>query len=137
MTPPMNPATPTGIFARRMIEQFLTHLRNMDVSLTRLVELGQAPRENLFAAGTITFGGTVGVTPSTCTIAPPIGLPPGTVLAANPHRRGLSIQNLSASGGPNLTLGLGLTSPQSGNGGSSRRARRGMGGSAAPCGPAA
>jgi hypothetical protein len=68
------------------------------------------------AAGSVTFGGTVGTTPTSSTVNPPAGYPAGVVIDANPHRRGLNIQNLSASGGPNLTIGLGVTSPQSGAG---------------------
>jgi hypothetical protein len=108
--------TPAAAMAKQLVTQALERLRSIDVSLTRLVELSQGPRENLFAAGSVPFGGTVGVSPSTCSVNPPLGMPPGVVLAANPHRRGLNIQNLSAAGGPNLTIGLGLTAPQPGTG---------------------
>lgn len=108
--------TPAAAMAKQLVTQALERLRSIDVSLTRLVELAQGPRENLFAAGSIPFGGAVGVQPSTCTVMPPNGMPPGVVLNANPHRRGLSLQNISAAGGPSLTIGLGLTSPQSGTG---------------------
>lgn len=108
--------SPAAALAQRLFNQVVERLTNIDVSLTRLVELAQGPRENLFAAGSTPFGGTVGATPATCTVAPPLGMPPGVVLAANPHRRGLSIQNTSAAGGPSLTLGLGIMSPQAGTG---------------------
>lgn len=108
--------TPAAIMLQRLAQKFLDRLESIDVGISRLVELAQAPRENLFAAGSIPFGGTVGTTPSSCSMTPPAGAPPGTVLVANPHRRGLNIQNLSASGGPNLTIGLGVTSPQPGTG---------------------
>lgn len=113
---PQPVASPAAMLAQRAFAQLLDKLGSIDVSLIRLVELAQGPRENLFAAGSISFGGTVGTSPSTCTVTPPSGLPPGVVLAANPHRRGLSIQNLSASGGANLTIGLGQTAPQPGTG---------------------
>ena len=113
----MTPPTSTGaVMLKRLAEQFLDRLGSMDASLIRMLELAQGPREMLFAAGSIPFGGTVGITGASCTVSPPSGYSPGVVLAANPHRRGLSIQNLSASGGPNLTLGLGLMSPISGTG---------------------
>lgn len=110
------PTSPAGLLAKQLFNQVIDRLSSIDVSLTRLVELGQAPRENLFAAGSTPFGGTVGTSGPTCTVPPPLGLSPGIVLAANPHRRGLSIQNLSAAGGPNLTLGLGVQTPQAGTG---------------------
>lgn len=108
--------SPPAAMAKMLVGQALDRLKSIDVSLTRLVELAQAPRENLFAAGSIPFGGTVGALSSTCTVTPPLGQSPGVVLAANPHRRGLGIQNLSAAGGPNLTIGLGLSTPIAGAG---------------------
>lgn len=101
--------------AKSMLTDALARLKNIDVSLTRLVELGQGPREMLFAAGSTPFGGTVGTTPASNTYQVS-GQATGVVLGANPHRRGLSIQNLSAGGGPNLTIGLGITSPAAGVG---------------------
>lgn len=112
----MTPMTPGALMAKQLVDQALERLRAIDVSLTRLVELAQGPRENLFAAGSVPFGGTVGTTGATCTVVPPLGQSPGVILAANPHRRGLSIQNLSPAGGPSLTLGLGLSSPVAGTG---------------------
>lgn len=112
----MNPTpSPAAVMAKRAFEQLLELLRSMDVSLTRLVELAQGPRENLFAAGSTPFGGTVGASPATNTFQP-MGQPPGVVLGANPHRRGLAIQNLSPAGGPNLTIGLGIQTPTAGTG---------------------
>lgn len=113
MTPTM---TPAAAMAKILVQQALDKLQSIDVSLTRLVELAQGPRENLFAAGSVPFGGTVGTSGASCTVIPPLGNSPGVVLTANPHRRGLSIQNLSPAGGPSLTLGLGLSSPVAGSG---------------------
>lgn len=104
------------LYARRIMFELFSHLKSMDVSLTRLIELNQAPRANLDAAGSGPFGGTVGITPGSCTVLPPSGYGPGVLLPANPHRRGLIIQNLSAAAGPTITIGLGSTSPQSGQG---------------------
>jgi hypothetical protein len=110
-------APPGGAsYARQVIDKLLGHLHAIDHNISRLLEVTQTPREGLMAAGSVTFGGTVGVTPTSCTVGPPSGQPTGVVIDANPHRRGLSIQNLSAAGGPNLTIGLGVTSPQSGAG---------------------
>lgn len=112
----MSVGAPAPAFARRVLEQLFAKLTSIDESLVRMLELAQAPREGLMTAGTTPFGGQVGVTPSSCTVIPPAGMPPGVVLGAHPHRRGLAVQNLSAAGGATLTLGLGLTSPQSGIG---------------------
>ena len=109
--PPQGPG-----FARWVIDRLLERLHSIDHNISRLLEVSQTPREDLMAAGSVTFGGTVGATPGSCTVAPPSGSPPGVVIDANPHRRGLNIQNLSAAGGPNLTIGLGVTSPQAGAG---------------------
>lgn len=103
-------------YARQVIDKLLGHLHEIDHNISRLLEVTQTPREGLMAAGSVTFGGTVGTTPTSSTVNPPAGSPTGVVVDANPHRRGLNIQNLSASGGPNLTIGLGVTSPQSGAG---------------------
>lgn len=111
----MNTSSPTAVMAQRAFAQLLEHLRSMDASLVRLLELAQGPRENLFAAGSTPFGGTVGASPATNTYQP-TGQPPGVVLGANPHRRGLGIQNLSAAGGPSLTIGLGIQTPTAGTG---------------------
>lgn len=106
--------TPTAALAKQIFGELQERFLSIDRSLIRLVELGQSPRENLtFGGGSIPFGGTVGVTPASCSMQPPAGYSPGTILPANPHRRGLTIENLSAAGGPSLTLGLGVQSPQS------------------------
>jgi hypothetical protein len=103
-------------FAQKVLSDLMRRLASIDGSLVRLVELAQGPRDDPLAAGSVPFGGSVGVTAASCTVSPPIGFGPGVILAAAPHRRGLSVQNLSASGGPNLTLGIGLTSPTAGVG---------------------
>lgn len=110
------PETTGPGFARWVVEQVLKYLHNIDHNINRLIELSQTSREGLWAPGSVPFGGTVGAVATTCTVNPPSGQPTGVVIDANPHRRGLGIQNVSASGGPNLTIGLGLTSPQSGAG---------------------
>jgi hypothetical protein len=99
----------TSLVARRALAELFNHLKSMDVSLTRLIELNQAPRENLFAAGSLPFGGTVGLTPQTCSMAPPIGYGPGIILASNPHRRGLSISCIGTT--DYLGIGLGVQNP--------------------------
>lgn len=103
-------------FAGRVIDALLQRLHTIDHNISRLLEVTQTPREGLMAPGSVTFGGTVGTTPTSSTVNPPSGYPNGVVMDANPHRRGLNIQNLSGAGGPNLTIGLGVTSPQSGTG---------------------
>jgi hypothetical protein len=106
-------ATPpaSGNFAQWLANRFMERLASIDHTLTRMLELQQSPRTLLDVQGTVAGGGTVGITPASCTVAPPLGTSPGTILARNPHRRGLSVQNLSAAGGPNLTLGLGVQTP--------------------------
>ncbi len=99
--------------ALRMAGDVMTHLGEISRSLTQLLALQQSPRKNFLAAGTVPGGGTVGVTPGTCNVAL-LGAPPGVILKANPHRRGSSVQNTGTTG--NLTLGLGITQPSSGQG---------------------
>jgi hypothetical protein len=79
----------------------IRHLEAIERTLGRMLELQQGPRMNFMAAGTVAGSGSAGVTAT-------------PVLAANPRRRGLSVQNLAAAG--SLTLGLGTTSPIAGTG---------------------
>jgi len=100
----------------RMVGRFFEILESIDGTLGRLLAVHQASRKTLDVIGTTSGGGTVGQQPATCTVQAPAGNSPGTILDRNPRRRGLSVQNLSASGGPNLTVGLGVTQPQAGSG---------------------
>lgn len=110
------PLSPAGLMAQSLFNSLLEKISSMDRSLIRLLELAEMPREMLMAAGSQPFGGTVGVTPASCTIAPAAGESPGVILPANPHRRGLTIVNTSASGATQLTIGLGIRQPQAGVG---------------------
>jgi hypothetical protein len=103
-------------YARWVVDRVLEKLHSIDHNINRMLEVMQTPRENLMAQGSVTFGGTVGTSPTSATVNPPTGYPNGVVIDANPHRRGLNIQNLSAPGGPNLTIGLGVTTPINGAG---------------------
>lgn len=105
----------TTMIAQRYARELLERLQNIANTLDRLLALQQSPRKNFLAAGTIAGSATVGTTPSTITVTP-LGLPPGTILGPDPHRRGLSVQNTSASGGPSLTVGLGTLNPVAGQG---------------------
>jgi hypothetical protein len=71
--------------------------------LKQQLDLSQSSVKNFIGSGTVAGGGVVGVAPA-------------PVVNGNPKRRGLSVQNLAAAGGGNLTLGLGMTAPQSGAG---------------------
>jgi hypothetical protein len=99
--------------ALRMAAEAMSRLGEISRSLTQLLALQQSPRKNFLAAGTVAGGGTVGVTPGSCNVQL-LGAPPGVILKASPHRRGSSVQNTGTTG--NLTLGLGITQPQSGQG---------------------
>lgn len=110
------PATSGAMLARSIAAGVLAKLDAIDTTLSRLLETAQSSRLQLDVVGTVTGGGTVGQTPASCTVAPPLGKSPGTILDRNPHRRGLYIKNLSAAAGPSLTIGLGQQSPQPGTG---------------------
>jgi len=84
-----------------MAAKALEHLGAIERVLGRLLELQQSPRVNFLAAGTVAGGGNASTAPM-------------PIIAAEPHRRGLSIQNIAAAG--TLTVGLGVTSPIPGQG---------------------
>ena len=79
------------------------HLGRIEKLLQQQLELSHSSARNFIGSGTVAGGGSTGTTP--------LG-----ILNGNPKRRGLSVQNLAASGGGNLTLGLGTTAPQNGTG---------------------
>jgi hypothetical protein len=81
----------------------LDHLEEIRLTLGRLLELQQGPRLNFLAAGSVAGGGVAGTAAQ-------------AIIAAQPRRRGLYIQNNAASGGGTLTVGLGVTSPIAGQG---------------------
>jgi hypothetical protein len=94
--------TPMGAMsARAVAAAILSTLASLDRRIRRLVELHEAPPRNFLAAGSVAGGGQA-------------GLQPAVLLAPNPRRRGLSVQNTGAAG--NLSLGLGTTAPQAGTG---------------------
>lgn len=105
--------TASTLLAQRYATELLTRLAEITRTLGRILELQQSPRKNFLAAGTVNGSGTVGTTAATCTNTV-LGAPPGTILNANPHRRGLNVQNTGTAG--SLTLGLGITAPQAGQG---------------------
>lgn len=105
--------TASTMLAQRYATEITTRLAEIARSLIRLVELQQAPRRNYLAAGTLAGSGTVGTTPASCTNTV-LGLPPGTILAANPEARGRNIQNTGTAG--SLTIGLGTSNPIAGQG---------------------
>jgi len=72
-------------------------LQEISITLGRLLELQQAPRLNYLAVGSVAGAGTASSTG------------PTVVLAPNPRRRGLSVQNRASAG--NLTIGLGVSNP--------------------------
>lgn len=78
-------------------------LEQIASTLARGLELQETSTKNFPATGSIPLGGSVGTQQT-------------TVLEANPNRRGVTIQNLSGSGGPQLTIGLGNRSPINGQG---------------------
>jgi hypothetical protein len=78
-------------------------LEEMAAYMRRQLELQESTTKNYLSAGTRELGGNAGT-----------GFTP--ILEVKLNRRGLSIQNLSASGGPNLTVGLGTKTPQVGKG---------------------
>lgn len=93
-----------AVAAQRVAAAIVDHLSGIEKTLKRQLELAEAPRKNFLSAGTVPGQNTVGTNPIS------------NFVAANPRRRGLNVQNTSAAGGPNITLGLGLTTPQSGAG---------------------
>lgn len=107
---------PSPVAGMRLVTDAMEMLGRCARALERLVELQESRPQQLEVAGSIPGGGTVGTAPSTCTVAPPLGTSPGTILKANPHRRGSNVQNVSAAGGPSLTLGLGVQNPATGTG---------------------
>jgi hypothetical protein len=101
--------------AMQIVDELMRRIGSIERTFVRLLELQQGPRLNLMGAGTIAGSGTVGTSPATAS-SQVLGQPPGVIVAANPYRRGLSVQNRSSSGGPALTIGLGVTAPQAGSG---------------------
>lgn len=100
----------------RLANEVVKRLREISTTLSQLLSLQQSPRKNYLMTGALPGAGTVGVTGASCTVQPPLGNPPGVIISANPHRRGLNVQNLSATGGPSLTIGIGITQPTAGAG---------------------
>lgn len=86
---------------RQLALQAVGDLRELVAHARKLVALRESSEKRYLMIGSVPGGGTIGTTAE--------GL-----LAANANRKGLSIQNLGVAG--NLTLGLGLTSPQAGTG---------------------
>lgn len=97
----------------RIANEIVKRLGEISRTLQQLLVLQQSPRKNYLSAGTLSGQGTVGVAPSSCTVSV-LGQAPGVILAPNPHRRGLNVQNTSTSNA--LTLGLGVTQPTAGAG---------------------
>jgi hypothetical protein len=95
---PAMPRTAWGI-----AEHVLRHLSAISSDLRRMLQLQQSSVRNFIAAGSVSGGGQIGAAPQ-------------PIIAANPKRRGLRVQNLAAAGGGTITLGLGQTAPQPGTG---------------------
>lgn len=89
---------PVSVMAAQIAQQITDRLRRIEHVLDRQLQLSESSRKNFIGAGSVTGGGTIGTVPA-------------QLLADNLNRRGLRVQNLSASGGPNISLGLGTTSP--------------------------
>ena len=87
--------------AQRFALDVVNRLGGIHQELQRLRELAEgADRYNFLGAGSIQGGNSQ------------LGTAPVTILEANPRRGGLSVQNLSAAGGNNLSIGIGNRSPQ-------------------------
>lgn len=85
------------VTGKQLALQAAQDLCDVKDKLTELIALQSSPVENFLVSGAIAGGGTA------------LAIP-GPVMNANPKRRGLSVQNIGTAG--NLTLGLGITSPQ-------------------------
>jgi len=92
---------PEPLNGRQLALQVASDVQAMLHNLRRLVELQESSTKTYLMSGSITGGGTIGVTAA-------------GILNANANRKGLSVQNLGTTG--NLSLGLGTTSPQAGTG---------------------
>jgi hypothetical protein len=97
--PPVTRALNAG--ARALALDVLRRLQNIEGILRRQLELEEAPIKNFLGAGSVAGAGTLAAAPA-------------AILAANPRRRGLQVQNTGAAGA--LTIGLGVTGPQPGAG---------------------
>jgi hypothetical protein len=96
------PAQPHVALAATQLAQVIARrTRRLEELLTRLVELHESDRRNWIASSTLAGQGNAGTAPT-------------QLLKPNFKRRGLSVQNTAAAG--SLTVGLGVTTPQSGAG---------------------
>lgn len=84
------------VLAAQIAAQITDRLRRIEHVLDRQLQLSESSRKNFIGAGSVTGGGIIGTVPA-------------QLLGDNLNRRGLRIQNLSAAGGPNISLGLGTT----------------------------
>ena len=101
----MNASPATSMIAQRIAANALELLSLIRMELQRLRELAEgADRYNYLGAGSNQGGATLADTN------------PHTILEANQNRGGLSVQNLSASGGPNISIGIGNRYPTAGTG---------------------
>lgn len=107
---------PSAVAGMNLANRALEAVERCARALDRLLELQETRAHQLEVAGSVVGAGTVGTVPSTCSVTAPLGTSPGTIMKANPHRRGSNVQNLSAAGGPSLTIGLGQQSPAAGVG---------------------
>jgi hypothetical protein len=96
----MNGSPATTMVAQRLIASAMTLLSEIRMELQRLRELAEgADRYNYLGAGSTQGGNAT------------LGTAPVTILEANQNRAGLSVQNLSAAGGANISIGIGNRYP--------------------------
>jgi len=93
--------TQTSMIAATIAKAVTDRLDAIQSILAEQLRLSESSVQNFIGAGTVAGGGTAGIAPA-------------QILAGNPRRRGLSVQNLSGAGA--LALGLGNTQPQPGTG---------------------
>lgn len=95
------PQKPAGMLAQRYAITISTYLQEMRNDLRRMLQVFEgADRHKFISGGTIQGGNAL------------LGTVPNTILEGNPKRTGLSVQNISASGGPTLSIGIGNRAPQ-------------------------
>jgi hypothetical protein len=100
----MSTTAPRGagaLAAAALANRIIGRLEAIESILAEQLRLSESSVQNFIGSGSVAGGGTIGVVAA-------------AILAGNPRRRGLSVQNIGAAG--NLTVGVGTSQPQSGTG---------------------